>query len=177
MQVCLYLILLGCLCLILRPQGTVHAGTTPRALIIQAKGLEALVSVTRLGGAAPAQVRAMAEAFSALPAHVLWKLTPGEAEALGNASLASNVKVCMHVCLLNGVVAVCFQRDATHELAQLMRLLYLREACVCGWLTDVCVWLTGVCVLRVGRIVSACSTWVKHMCACSPTAYLQTRTW
>lgn len=48
-----------------------------------------------VGGAAPVQVRAMAEAFSALPAHVLWKLTPGEAEALGNASLASNVKVCM----------------------------------------------------------------------------------
>lgn len=52
---------------------------------------------TMLLGAAAAQVRAMAEAFSALPARVLWKLTPGEAEALGNASLASNVKVCVNV--------------------------------------------------------------------------------
>lgn len=44
--------------------------------------------------AAPVQVRAMAEAFAALPARVLWKLTPGEAEALGNTTLATNLKVC-----------------------------------------------------------------------------------
>ena len=64
---------------------------------MQAKGSEASPIVMLLGGAAPVQVQAMAEAFSALPAHVLWKLTPGEAGALTNASLASNVKVCMHM--------------------------------------------------------------------------------
>ncbi|KAK9835304.1 hypothetical protein WJX81_000609 [Elliptochloris bilobata] len=41
----------------------------------------------------PEQVRAMAEAFAALPARVLWKLTPGEAESLANVSVAGNIKI------------------------------------------------------------------------------------
>lgn len=35
----------------------------------------------------------MAEAFAAVPARILWKLTPGEAEALAGAGLGSNTKV------------------------------------------------------------------------------------
>ena len=35
----------------------------------------------------------MAEAFAAVPARVLWKLTPGEAEALDGGGLGSNTKV------------------------------------------------------------------------------------
>ena len=64
-----------------------------------------------LCGAAPVQVRAMAEAFSALPARVLWKLTPAEADALGNASLASNTKVCMHVFLLRERVVCALMKS------------------------------------------------------------------
>ena len=40
----------------------------------------------------PEYVRTMAEAFADLPARVLWKLTPGEAEALVNITLGSHIK-------------------------------------------------------------------------------------
>ena len=80
-------------------------------------------------GAAPMQVRAMAEAFSALPARVLWKLTPGEADALGNASLASNVKACTHV---SGVHFVCYLTTTTPmSWRSSCALKHLPSACVC----------------------------------------------
>lgn len=49
-------------------------------------------SMARVAAAAE-QVRTMAKAFAAVPARILWKLTPGEAEALDGWGLGSNIKV------------------------------------------------------------------------------------
>ena len=54
----------------------------------------------------------MAEAFAAVPARVLWKLTPGEAEALDGGDLGSNIKVgsVLYGRVALGLKSACLER-------------------------------------------------------------------
>jgi len=52
-------------------------------------------------------VRTLAEAFAGLAARVLWKLSPGEAEALANVTLSGHIKARPAPACAWGVLRLC----------------------------------------------------------------------